>query len=1203
VPNNEAQAQEEQSGTVSGSGQVWLRFDEAPVIGRTAELESLSSALTTALRGRGGVLVLRGEAGVGKTRLADTLLRELTGVLILQGKATERETPRTYEAITGLLRSLRRQCAIPTLRHLSERLEPFRPALAALLPEWRTSEADAAAGTDKLFLFEAVTELLREQAARQPVCVFLDDAHWMDENSLELLQYLVEGLIDEPFALLLSIREEEPNPWLDTLLVELRHGGRFSAWVVRRLGREATAALAETLLEAPSGSLPPGLVEHLYSGSAGNPFYLQEMISGLLESRALARSGDRLTWIGSGLPVVTGGMLTAVQRRVQRLSPADRAVLEAASVLGEAIEAPLLQAVVGEIAADEEAFSRSLATLTDRHFLVTGNGLSEVSLRFAHPKVREAVYHSLSTGDRRRWHAEAARVLRALPPSHPARARTAIGYHLSLAEEGREALPWLLESGEKLMISFSLTEPAWYFRRAEHHLERLRLTEPSDWIARQEGKLWLLRGHLNFAQGRKQESQEAFLRSWDCLQGLPIEDDAELKATAALFRAQILIKRGDLDRAEAFLREQHSLIEPALGGSGRLLYLDFMLAHIHACRREWAGWEAVLRDGLQRALAVEAEEHIGEFARRLHATALARGREDDASALRELMDGRAGSNATPSTLFRRHSMLAAAARRRADWEAARVAAAAMLALAQQYHHRPFVHEALSLQLTLRALSEPAAALAPLQEEAAKAEQADDPVRQGWALAAFAAAAAETGAWQPAEEAARKLLSLAPEAAAEPEWFGWTHQAYLILAEAALVHGDAGEALSWLDQTVPNDVPPGEFWTSGERMTLRAWALAERGEAQALPAIEAARPAIAETGDLRLRAIMQTQLAHAIGRLARDPRQAGSRRALVEEATTLCESARPVLEACRSEARLRRLEEGLGVTSPASTPAGDRPARGRRPQLSHVNSLPRATESLSPPKLHVQLLREFGCAVDGQMIPLAAWGSRKARSFFQYLLLCRGRPVPAGDLLELFWPDLDMDGARHALRSTLHRIRRALEPSRPAGGPSSFLHVVEDTVCVRLGPEASVDVYEFEDRLSQARRRDAQGDPATAERLREEAIALYTGDLLPQAAYESWALGPREGLREQYLSTLARLAEAAISRDHPEAALAHAEKMLEAEPTHESGLRILVRALAILGRPTEAVRRFDLFSQRLAADLDLIPERETRQLMESLGRQR
>jgi DNA-binding SARP family transcriptional activator len=238
-----------------------------------------------------------------------------------------------------------------------------------------------------------------------------------------------------------------------------------------------------------------------------------------------------------------------------------------------------------------------------------------------------------------------------------------------------------------------------------------------------------------------------------------------------------------------------------------------------------------------------------------------------------------------------------------------------------------------------------------------------------------------------------------------------------------------------------------------------------------------------------------------------------------------------------------------------------------------------------------------------VILVEEWGSRKARNVFKYLLLRRGRPVPVDDILEEFWPDLTIDGARHALRSTLHRIRRALEPDRPARAPSAFLQVADDTVCLQTGPNVAVDLFEFEDRLGQARRREAQGDGAGANVLREEAVALYTGDLLPQDASESWAMGTREWLREQYLSALARLAEAAISRSEPAAALPFAEKMLDADPIHEPGIRTLVRSLADLGRGSDAVRRFDLFAQRLDLDLGLIPERETRELVEGLRRGR
>jgi len=221
--------------------------------------------------------------------------------------------------------------------------------------------------------------------------------------------------------------------------------------------------------------------------------------------------------------------------------------------------------------------------------------------------------------------------------------------------------------------------------------------------------------------------------------------------------------------------------------------------------------------------------------------------------------------------------------------------------------------------------------------------------------------------------------------------------------------------------------------------------------------------------------------------------------------------------------------------------------------------------------------------------------------FKCLLLRRGRPMLTAEILEEFWPDLTFDGARHALRSTVHRMRRALEPDRPTRANSAFVQVADDAVSLQLGTETEVDLYEFEDRLRQAARREAQEDPASANRLREEAIAAYGGELLPHDALETWAQGPREWLREQYLSALARLADAACARNEPAAAIPLAERMLDADPTHEPGIRTLVRSLAALGRRSEAIRRFDLFAQRLDRELDLCPEPETRQLVDAMRR--
>src|SRR5262249_47806955 len=151
-------------------------------------------------------------------------------------------------------------------------------------------------------------------------------------------------------------------------------------------------------------------------------------------------------------------------------------------------------------------------------------------------------------------------------------------------------------------------------------LEELGLEVPP-----QEGRLWLLRGHLFFSQGRYPERDAAFRRAWDCLEALPTGVDPALKATAALFRAQTLATQGDLEPAEALLEAQPSLVEEAVGDRKVFLYGPGLRPRIYGDGEEGDRRSAVLREGLSRAVAINSEEHITGFARLLHADALAQG--------------------------------------------------------------------------------------------------------------------------------------------------------------------------------------------------------------------------------------------------------------------------------------------------------------------------------------------------------------------------------------------------------------------------------------------------------------------------------------------------------------------------------------------------------------------------------------------------
>jgi DNA-binding SARP family transcriptional activator len=233
----------------------------------------------------------------------------------------------------------------------------------------------------------------------------------------------------------------------------------------------------------------------------------------------------------------------------------------------------------------------------------------------------------------------------------------------------------------------------------------------------------------------------------------------------------------------------------------------------------------------------------------------------------------------------------------------------------------------------------------------------------------------------------------------------------------------------------------------------------------------------------------------------------------------------------------------------------------------------------------------------------AWGSRKARNLFKYLALQRGRPVLLDELLEIFWPELTPDSAGHALRTTLHRIRRVLEPDRTPRTPSTYLRVAEDAVHFPAEGRVWMDVAEFEARLREAERRDVRGEEAAALQGLRESLDIYTGELLPEDRYEEWSLVPREQMQEQCREALTRLWRAASEAGSHVEALRLGERKLALDPCSDDGLQWVLRALDALNRRTEAVRRYDQFARRLDRELGMEPEPETRRLMEAIKARR
>jgi len=237
-------------------------------------------------------------------------------------------------------------------------------------------------------------------------------------------------------------------------------------------------------------------------------------------------------------------------------------------------------------------------------------------------------------------------------------------------------------------------------------------------------------------------------------------------------------------------------------------------------------------------------------------------------------------------------------------------------------------------------------------------------------------------------------------------------------------------------------------------------------------------------------------------------------------------------------------------------------------------------------LDIQLLGGLRVCVDGREVAPDTWRQRRAAAILKLLALSLGHQLHREQLIEHLWPDLDPAAAGNNLRYALHVARRALEPGPDAA--RRFLQWHGDTLTLAPDDELQVDVATFEAAVAQARR-----DPSAE--VYRQALARYTGDLLPDDRYEDWTIGPRERLRAAYIALLLEFAELAPADRETVAVISALEAVVADDPAHESATVALMRTYARSGQRQLALRRYRRLRDALDDELDVAPEAAAQQL--------
>jgi DNA-binding SARP family transcriptional activator len=403
------------------------------LVGRAVERERLARAVDDTLRDRRErVLLLTGEPGLGKSRLLDELgarVRERGGT-VLEGRAFEAEAGRPFGPWVDALRQLSPDTVVPGLA----------ADLGALLPE-PAGEGGTPQSRDRLFA--AVLELLAARAGQAPpVLLALDDVHWLDAASAELLHYVARMSRHRPLLVALTARAGElfDNDAVQRALRGLRQMGLLEEVPLAPLGREETRELVASVGAEVDA-------ERVHAESAGNPLLALEVARALPD-----RDGP--------LP---GSLAELVRHRLDRLPSEAGDVLRWAAVLGDAFGVDRL----GKLAA--LGLDRLLAALEllERHALLRARGDGAGAYEFAHDVVRRAVYSNLSQPRRRLMH---LRVAERLGQSADADAAAAeLAHHAALAGESALAARACAAAGRRFLRQFANEDARAIARRGRRH--------------------------------------------------------------------------------------------------------------------------------------------------------------------------------------------------------------------------------------------------------------------------------------------------------------------------------------------------------------------------------------------------------------------------------------------------------------------------------------------------------------------------------------------------------------------------------------------------------------------------------------------------------------------------------------------------------------------------------------------------------------
>lgn len=590
------------------------------LVGREKELERLQAAVRQTLKGNGRLTFVAGGVGTGKTRIVMEVMEFAVsqGMLALFGSCLYEDMSIPYqpfvEALSRFLGSAQSIMTPVARARLRNRVLEEMPEVAELMPHiWTAQErarlaerqpARLRAEAQKQRLFQSILHLMLALAEQHGVVLCMDDLHWGDSGSVQLLHYLARQVSRRRLHLIVTYRPEDLEterasqeaPFVETMR-RLSQEGIGETVALNNLTRENIRTLVESVFG--SRAIPVTVSDRVYQETGGNPLFVFELLKWWRETGKLDEQGQdwaQLEVIAPDQQDLPPRIYDMIGRRLSRLEDAERELLEVAAVGGTRFDVDGLAAVLG---AGRVGVLRQLHRLERRHGIISP--LERGVYQFVHGKTREVLYHELPEALRQEYHAAWGRTLLARAQAGVEVPVEVLATHLYKGGDEEQAIPYLREAAEHASKVCAFHEAKWFWEKVNEVL----LHKPEESLQPYQLEVWVKLGGIYYELGDWERATMFYKKAFESAQQLK---DRQIQADALMRLGAILRIQNKWDAAIKLFKQSLKLYTVCDDKTGIASILTF-IGHIFQYRGQYTN----AKQYFQRALRLSQEIHNNEM--------------------------------------------------------------------------------------------------------------------------------------------------------------------------------------------------------------------------------------------------------------------------------------------------------------------------------------------------------------------------------------------------------------------------------------------------------------------------------------------------------------------------------------------------------------------------------------------------------------